>query len=77
MLLRNKEKVILKINENGEYESNISAVSLILLFRYSVHSFMVMPFIKLLLFNSFMTEVLIIKKPVQLFAEQINGLVSI
>ena len=77
MLLRNKEKVILKINENGEYESNISAVSLILLFRYSVHSYMVMPFIKLLLFNSFMTEVLIIKKPVQLFAEQISGLVSI
>ena len=77
MLQRNKEKVILKINENGEYESNISAVSLILLFCYSVHSYMVMPFIKLLLFNSFMTEVLIIKKPVQLFAEQINGLVSI
>ena len=77
MLLRNKEKVILKINENGEYESNTSAVSLILLFRYSVHSYMVMPFIKFLLFNSFTTEVLIIKKPVQLFAEQINGLVSI
>ena len=29
------------------------------------------------LFNSFMTEVPIIKRPVHLFAEQINGLVSI